>query len=183
MIKIKLFLLTLLSFILCENLKEKIKKKLCEIKYPKAKYYQLIEDVKSNAHMNSGSVNISKIDEFCKENNLNLNECKTIKNANSSKNIFEYNNESYRINHYNKTIIYAKKEGDSIEYAFAKGESWGKLINQTIVVINRKCENFFLFEKCENDVETKNRKLTAIELNIVKKALISVFNKKVCNTQ
>ena len=165
MIKIKLFLLTLLSFILCENLKEKIKKKLCEIKYPKAKYYQLIEDVKSNAHMNSGSVNISKIDEFCKENNLNLNECKTIKNANSSKNIFEYNNESYRINHYNKTIIYAK------------------LINQTIVVINRKCENFFLFEKCENDVETKNRKLTAIELNIVKKALISVFNKKVCNTQ
>ena len=82
---IKLFLLTLLSFILCENLEEKIKKKLCNIKYPKATYYQLIEDVKSNAYMNSGSVNISQIDEVCKENNLNLNECNTIKNANSSK--------------------------------------------------------------------------------------------------
>ena len=44
--------------------------------------------------MNSGSVNISQIDEVCKENNLNLNECNTIKNTNSSKNIIEYINES-----------------------------------------------------------------------------------------
>ena len=180
---IKLFSLTLLSFILCENLEEKIKKKLCNIKYPKATYYQLIEDVKSNAYMNSGSVNISQIDEVCKKKNLNLNECNTIKNANSSKNIIEYINESYQLNHYYKSILYAKKEGNLFEYAFAKGESWGKLINQTIIVINRKCENFFLFEKCKNDIETKNRKLTAIELNIVKKALISVYNKNVCSNQ
>ena len=180
---IKLFSLTLLSFILCENLEEKIKKKLCNIKYPKATYYQLIEDLKSNAYMNYSSVNISQIDEVCKENNLNLNECNTIKNANSSKNIIEYINESYQLNHYYKSILYAKKEGNLFEYAFAKGESWGKLINQTIIVINRKCENFFLFEKCKNDIETKNRKLTAIELNIVKKALISVYNKNVCSNQ
>ena len=63
------------------------------------------------------------------------------------------------------------------------GESWGKLINQTIIVINRKCENFFLFEKCKNDIETKNRKLNDIELNIVEKALISVYNKNVCSNQ
>ena len=124
MIKIKLFLLTLLSFILCENLEEKIKKKLCNIKYPKATYYQLIEDVKSNAYMNSGSVNISQIDEVCKKKNLNLNECNTIKNANSSKNIIEYINEFYHLNHYYKSILYAKKEGNLFEYAFAKGESW-----------------------------------------------------------
>ena len=133
--------------------------------------------------MNSGSVNISQIDEVCKKKNLNLNECNTIKNTNSSKNIIEYINESYHINHYNKSILYAKKEENFIKYAFAKGESWGKLINQTIIVINRKCENFFLFEKCKNDIETKNRKLTAIELNIVKKALISVYNKNVCSNQ
>lgn len=117
---IKLFLLTLLSFILCENLEEKIKKKLCNIKYPKATYYQLIEDVKSNAYMNSGSVNISQIDEVCKKKNLNLNECNTIKNANSSKNIIEYINESYRINHYNKSILYAKKEENFIKMLLLK---------------------------------------------------------------
>ena len=74
--------------------------------------------------MNYSSVNISQIDEVCKENNLNLNECNTIKKANSSKNNIEYINESYHLNHYYKSILYAKKEGNLFEYAFAKGESW-----------------------------------------------------------